>query len=123
MEVKEFISKYVKFFDKVIEQYSVSIGTDFSKNYRVLIDKEGFIWIRAFKSWKRVKTSVNINNVVEFRRGVEKDEGFYIICSDDTGLEVKINAFDGDLDIWYCIDGKRNDIGTAFAYFNKFPVK
>jgi len=133
MTTEEFITKFKKFSEDCFEDacYQPTIGSDSSINTEVFIDEEGFIWLRINRSWKRVKTSVNVNNVVEFRYsdtnqyGYEKE--FFIICTDDTGFSVIDGAF------YYCVDSEptyhTDDEGckvlyhNAVEYFEQFPAE
>lgn len=57
-------------------------------NTTIYVDEDNYIWLTSNHSVKRVKTSINVDNIVEFRYGqFGSDEGeFFVICNDDAGL-------------------------------------
>lgn len=48
--------------------YDCKVGMDMTINSRVVVDDDGWIWVREAESFKRRKTSINVSDVVEFRR-------------------------------------------------------
>ena len=115
MKIEEFISTMTEWCEKTNNTYDFTIGKDMSVNTRITIDEEGFIWIRACESFKRVKTTVNVCDINEFRLSDFDEECFYVICNDDTGFEVHESEF------YYCIDGQPSGWGSAVEHFTEFP--
>lgn len=113
------VSEFVDTFKEWVERYGYSdyytIGTDFGDNFAVLVDEDGYIFMQEYESWRRVKTSVNVKNIVEFRKGFN-DQEFFIICADDTGFSVDSDG------IYFCEEGRPSGWGNAFDYFMQFPV-
>ena len=121
MSTEEFISNFNKYCADHIEDLP-TIGTDFSIDSQVLIDEEGVIWLREWNSWKRIKTAININNVIEFRHAEREEWGFYIICADDTGLNVCQEEPEG-AQFYYYIHAQPSGWGPATEHFKRFPVE
>lgn len=127
MTTQEFIENFNKYCEKGFDDVDepLTIGSDFSIDKRIVIDEAGFVWLREQQSWKRIKTSVNVNNVIEFRRAEQECWGFYIICSDDTGFNICSEGPVADpyMEIYYYLDGKPSGWGTAIEHFKRFPVE
>lgn len=106
--------------------YDCKVGMDMTINSRVVVDDDGWIWVREAESFKRRKTSINVSDVVEFRRDDYYTEygSFYIITAEDDGLEFSIQkGFSSalDVEILYCEDGKI--VEEALEYFSDNPVE
>jgi hypothetical protein len=113
MDYETFSSKWNEFCEKTKNDYDMKIGNDMSINTRITIDENGDVWVRAYESFKRVKTTVNLKDVVEFRWPDYREvpDSFYIICNDYSGFEVE------GLEIYYCIDGQPSGDGSATEHF------
>ena len=114
MKIDEFVIQCKEWCNKTRND-SVSVGKDMHVNTKVTVDEDGVIWIRVYDTFKRIKTAVNVCNIIEFRLDDWNDGCFYIICSDDTGFEVC------DEEIYYCVDGRPNGWGNVEEYFKRFP--
>lgn len=66
MDKGSFVKKLKEYLPENI--YDCKIGTDMNVNTRVVVDEAGWIWVRDTESFKRKRTSVNVQDVVEFRR-------------------------------------------------------
>ena len=113
MDKTQFIKMFQEFEEEFKSEggYPLTISSDKSIDARIIIDEDGFIWIRDYESWRRAKTPINVQNIVEFRKS--EIGGYYIICDDDTGLSI-------DDDIYYCIYGAPSGRGHAFGeFYNK----
>ena len=66
-----------------------SVGDKADENTTIYVDEDNYIWLTGNESVKRVKTSINVNNVVELRYSeFGSNEGsFFVICNDDSGLD------------------------------------
>ena len=115
MKIEEFIEKLSDWCEKTTNTYDFTIGKDMSVNTKITVDEEGFIWIRAYESFKRVKTTVNVRDINEFRMSDFDEKCFYVICDDYTGFEVH------DSEFYYCIDGQPSGYGDAVEHFTRFP--
>ena len=125
MDIGSFLQNLKEYMPENI--YDCKIGTDMRVNTRVVVDEAGWIWVRDAESFKRKRTSVNVQDVVEFRRDDYYTEygTFYIITTEDNGLEFSIEkGFSSQLDveIYYCEDGKLSGYGTAVEHFSQFPA-
>lgn len=120
MTIDEFTENMGKWLEKEELTDYYSYGTDLSVNTEITVDSDGLIWINesagdyARLSFKRLKTTVNVSKVIEFR-GSLYSKGFYIICDDDTGFELR------DDGIYYYIDGEPSGWGEAYEHFTRFP--
>lgn len=96
----------------------LSVGDDKSINTAVYIDEEGFIWITANESVKRIKTSINVQDVVELRYSQFGNGGgrFFVICSNYAGLDF----CEGE--IGYFENGYYGKFNDAFEWFTNDPV-
>lgn len=116
MKTEEFLHNLKVWLEKVGYEDLYSYGCDMNINTDITIDADGYIYIKEYAgsrgemSFRRAKTTVNVNHVVEFRGEVSLD-CFYIICDDDTGLEIYRDG------IYFCIDGSPSGTGTAFEHF------
>lgn len=65
-----------------------SVDDKKNKNTTIYVDEDNYVWLVSKDSVKRVKTSINIDNVEEFRYGqFGSNEGeFFVICNDNAGL-------------------------------------
>lgn len=106
----------LKKWDKEYNDGNLIVVGSLEEDGDVIVDDKGFIWINEFESWRRVKTSVNVTNIIAFRKS-RYDNTYYIICSDDTGFMV-----DNGTEFYYCIDGRPSGYGSAFNHFMEFPV-
>lgn len=66
----------------------------YDKLWRLMKDNkmkksDNFIRITENESVKRIKTSINIDNIIEIRYSQFGSDGgrFFVICQDDTGLD------------------------------------
>lgn len=82
---------------------------------RVVVDKQGYIWIYEEDGENCVRTTVNVENGKFKTTGCGGAEGFYFICKDGTGLH-----FNED-DIYYLIAEEYSGWGSAFEHFKQFP--
>ncbi len=117
MQINEFIEELTKWIKKYDGLEDITVGKDKTINTRIVIDDKGVIWIREGYTWNRVKTSVNVENVIEFRASDDRFVCFFVICEDNTGF-----AFESDGEIYYYVDGEPSGWGSAFEHFSKFPV-
>ena len=62
-------------------------------NTKITVDDDGFVWIREYESFKRVKTTVNVHDISEFRRDDMDEKCFYVICNDNTGFMIERVSF------------------------------
>ena len=95
-----------------------SVGDVKNVNTTIYIDKDNCIWITDDESVKRIKTSINVDNIIEIRYSeFGSDEGrFFVICQDDTGLdfcEGKIGFF---------TNGYYGSFKKATDWFTENPV-
>ena len=51
--------------------------------------QDNYIWLTEEESVKRIKTSINVDNITEIRYSQFGSDGgrFFVICKDDTGLD------------------------------------
>ena len=94
----------------------LTVGDDFSINYSILVDSEGYIHLRKNESFLRVKTSICIKDI-EFRKDDWNKEAFYLIAGNDA-----LWFYPGENIFFFYKDGEQYQDGTAFDYFTKFPV-
>ncbi len=122
MYIDEFIVKLAEWIKKYPCFEGTTIGKDMSINSRIVVDEDGYIWIREDHfSWNRVKTNINVSNIVEFRASDNDIVCFYIICENNDGL-----AFEdeGDMgEIFYYVNGEPSGWGTVVEHFKKFPAE
>lgn len=120
MEKPEFISTMWDYYQESglgsgANEHNVylTVGDERNANTNIFVDENGDIWVADYQSVKRVKTSINVEDVVEFRfdeYGSDSIEPcFFIICKDYSGLmfcDKRIRYFeDGDYDHWkYAVD-------------------
>ena len=66
-----------------------SVGDTDNINTTIYIDRENYIWITDNDSVNRIRTSINVENVVEIRYSQFGSDGgrFFVICRDNTGLD------------------------------------
>ena len=116
-----------KSFKAQLEKYLPSpavdctIGEDLSVNTRITVDSDGFIHVRDRNSFKRRKTSINVQDVVEFREDdfYTRDSAnytFYIIAKNDSGLQIECSE---KIEIYYCENGQTTEDGTAVEHFDR----
>lgn len=124
MNTDDFIKQLKNHFPSRYDIYDSNIGTDMTVNTRIVIDDEGWIWLRASEALKRVKTNINVKDVVEFRKDDYytslEDIGmicFYVLTSTYDGLEFRIEkGLAGPyLNIDYIEDGELQ--GDAVDHF------
>lgn len=67
----------------------LSVGDSENVNTTIFIDRDNYIWITDKESVKRIKTSVNVDNIIEIRYSQFGSDGgrFFVICQDYTGLD------------------------------------
>lgn len=67
----------------------LSVGGAENVNTTIFIDRQNYIWITDDESVKRIKTSINVDNIVEIRYSQFGRDGgrFFVICQDNTGLD------------------------------------
>lgn len=86
----------------------LTAGDERDANTNIYVDEYGDIWVADYKSVIRVKTSINVQDVVDFRFNEEGADSiepcFFAICKDYSGLmfwDKRIRYFeDGDYDHW-----------------------
>ena len=95
-----------------------SVGDDENINTTIYIDKENFIWITADESVKRVKTSINVQDIIELRYSQFGSDGgrFFVICSNYEGLDF----CEGQ--IGYFTNGYYGDFHKAVDWFTNNPI-
>lgn len=124
MEKEEFIKKCSSCFEKAgmsDGSWSVfyTVGDDPDVNTTVFIDKEGFIFLTKENSVIRVKTSINVADIVDFRFdqfGQEETERFFIICKDFTGLDFCRDT------IGFFKNGEVGRFRDAFLWFSLYAA-
>ena len=96
----------------------LSVGDEENRNTTIYVDKEGFVWITADESVKRVKTSINVQDVIELRYSqYGSDDGrFFVICSNYEGLDF----CEGE--IGYFANGYYGDFHDAVDWFTANPI-
>lgn len=96
----------------------LSIGDDESINTTIYIDQEDFIWIIADESVKRVKTSINVQDIIELRYSELGRNGgrFFVICSNYAGLDF----CEGE--IGYFTNGYYGEFNNAVDCFTNNPI-
>ena len=84
-------------------------------NSTIFIDDDNYIHLTPEGSINRVKTTININNVIEFRYSQFGEDGgrFFVICNDNSGLDF----CEGD--IGFFENGCYENFRDAFQYFEK----
>ena len=99
------------------EETDISIGNDFSINYHILVDEDGYIHLKKRNSFLRVKTSICIKNI-EFRKEVpEVQENSFYMINEKNAL-----YFDGyEEEFYFYENGEPSGWGPAFDHFTKFP--
>lgn len=98
------------------DELGITVGNDFSCNYHILVDEDGYIHLKGKYSFRRVKTSICIQDI-EFRNEVPEfqRDAFFMINGDDA------LCFDWyDEEFYFYKNAIR--CGSAFDYFTKFPV-
>ena len=115
MKIDEFITLFEEWCNKTNNADDFTVGKNMQINTKLTVDEGGFIWIRENELFKRVKTTVSVDDISEFRLLGYDEECFYIICSDNSEFEVRKN------ECYYCIDGKPSGWGSAVEHFEKFP--
>ena len=95
-----------------------SVGDNENINTTIYIDKENFIWITGNESVRRVKTSINVQDVIELRYSQFGSDGgrFFIICSDYSGLDF----CEGE--IGYFTNGYFGVFNDAVDWFTNNPI-
>ena len=95
-----------------------SVGDDENINTTIYIDKENFIWITGNQSVKRVKTSINVQDITELRYSEFGSDGgrFFVICDNYTGLDF----LEGE--IGYFTNGYYGKFNNAVDWFTSNPV-
>ena len=95
-----------------------SVGDAENVNTTIYIDRENYIWITDDESVKHIKTSINIDNIVEIRYSQFGSDGgrFFVICQDNTGLDF----CEGE--IGFFTNGDYGDFKTAIAWFTDNPM-
>ena len=95
-----------------------SVGDAENVNTTIYIDRENYIWITDDESVKRIKTSINIDNVVEIRYSQFGSDGgrFFVICQDNTGLDF----CEGE--IGFFTNGYYGDFNKAVDWFTNNPM-
>ena len=114
MDFATFKETFKQYLPKEID---ISVGDDFSVNYDVLVDKDGYIHLKKQDSFLRVKTSLCINNI-EFRKEVPEiqENSFYMINQNNALY------FDGDeIEFYFYENGEPSGWGSAYEHFTKFP--
>jgi len=99
------------------EETDISIGNDFSINYHILVDEDGYIHLKQRNSFLRVKTSICIKNI-EFRKEVpEVQENSFYMINEKNAL-----FFDGyEEEFYFYENGEPSGWGPAFDHFTEFP--
>ena len=123
MERKKFLKLLNEFLDKTgmscgsFNKY-FSAGDEKDINTTIYVDEENNIWLTGDESIIRVKTSINIKNVIEFRYGQFGRDGgrFFIICDDNSGLDF----CEGE--IGFFVNGYYGEFKDALEYFTENPV-
>ncbi len=123
MEKNEFIELLGDFLDKTgmsdgsYNAY-ISVGDKRDLNTTIYIDEENQIWIAANESINRVKTSVNVGNIVELRYSQFGSDGgrFFVICNDNSGLDF----CEGE--IGFFVNGYYGSFKKATDWFTENPV-
>ena len=111
---KETLIKYLP------EDTEITVGNDFGVNFSILVDEQGYIHLReqlpVFEfSYRRVKTSICINNI-EFRKDDIEDEAFWLIDGDDA---LRFSTYEGGS---FCFYENGSNHGSAFYYFSKIRI-
>lgn len=96
----------------------LSVGDNENINTTIYIDQENIIWITGNESVKRVKTSINIQDIIELRYSEFGSDGgrFFVICNNYTGLDF----CEGE--IGYFTDGYYGEFKNAVDWFTNNPV-
>ena len=124
MTKTEFIDLLNEYLDKtgmsdgVYNDTYLSVGDDENINTTIYIDKENFIWITGNESVKRIKTSINVQDIIELRYSqFGSDCGrFFVICSNYAGLDF----CDGE--IGYFTNGYYGKFNNAIDWFTRNPI-
>lgn len=95
-----------------------SVGDADNVNDTIYIDKDNYIWITDNESVKRIKTSINVDNIIEIRYSQFGSDGgrFFVICQDDTGLDF----CEGE--IGFFVKGYYGSFKKATDWFTENPV-
>lgn len=95
-----------------------SVGDADNVNTTIYIDKDNYIWITENESVKRIKTSINIDNIIGIRYSQFGSDGgrFFVICQDDTGLDF----CEGE--IGFFTNGYYGSFKKATDWFTENPV-
>lgn len=91
-------SEFIELLEEYLENTGMSggsfnayfrVGDTENINTTIYIDSDNFIRITENESVKRIKTSINIDNIIEIRYSQFGSDGgrFFVICQDDTGLD------------------------------------
>ena len=115
-EVIETLKKHLN--EMGLDDYTT--GADLNYNYYINVDNDGFIVIRDGHpgydlTLRRVRTTVNVNDITEFRKDDVWDNTFYMLDRDCCGLWF---SEDG---VYYIYRGEASGWGTAYEHFTKFP--
>ena len=95
-----------------------SVGDTANVNTTIYVDKDNFIWITDRESVKRIKTSINVDNITEIRYSQFGSDGgrFFVICQDGTGLDF----CEGQ--IGFFTNGYYGNFKKAIDWFTENPV-
>ena len=119
MKQSEFIELLEEYFHNTgmssWEPY-LSVGNKENVNTTIYIDRDNFIWIRNDESVKRIKTSINVDNIIELRYTDSSEDYFVVICQDDTGLYFR----DGEINFF--TNGYYGSYKKAIDWFAENPV-
>jgi len=113
----DFITFKQTLIEHLPEETDIYIGNDFSINYHILVDEDGYIHLKKIDSFLRVKTSISIKNI-EFRKELPevRENSFYMINEENALF------FDGDEEVFYFYEnGEPSGWGSAYEHFTRFP--
>ena len=123
MKKTEFIELLEKYLDETgmdCGAYNAyfSIGDMENINTTIYIDRDNYIWLTEEESVKRIKTSINVDNITEIRYSQFGSDGgrFFVICKDDTGLDF----CEGE--IGFFTNGYYGNFKKATEWFKENPV-
>ena len=123
MTKSDFISSLNNYLNKTemdCGAYNVflSVGDDENINPTIYIDKENFIWIVGNESLKRIKTSINVQDIIELRYTEFGSDSprFFVICRDYSGLDF----CEGE--IGYFTNGYYGEFHNAVDWFTNNPI-
>lgn len=96
-----------------------SAGDERNLNTTIYVDEKNNVWLTDDESIVRVKTTINTDNVVEFRYSQFGADGgrFFVICNDNSGLDF----CEGE--IGFFKDGYYGDFKNAIQWFRDHPVE